>query len=122
MQLPAQRVRRHAPRELPEPLPRSVELVASQARLTSLRKLRIIQAMELIAAPLFTKLLPKYLSGEQYRQLQLHLVSNPESGDLIPRTGGFRKAAGRTAGGGREHAAASGSSTTTWFGTCRSGS
>ena len=41
--------------------------------------------------PLFSRLLPKYLSDEAYRGLQVALLENPEAGDLIPGTGGFRK-------------------------------
>lgn len=47
--------------------------------------------MEFVEAPLFTRLLPEYLDEDGYRELQLHLVADPEAGDLIPRTGGFRK-------------------------------
>jgi mRNA-degrading endonuclease RelE of RelBE toxin-antitoxin system len=42
-------------------------------------------------APLFTRLLPLYLDDRQYQQLQLTLLKNPECGELIPGTGGFRK-------------------------------
>ena len=41
--------------------------------------------------PLFTKLLPNYLDDKEYRALQLALLENPEMGDLMPGTGGFRK-------------------------------
>jgi len=41
--------------------------------------------------PLFTKLLPEYLDDKEYRALQLALLDNPEMGDLMPGTGGFRK-------------------------------
>jgi len=41
--------------------------------------------------PLFTKLLPDYLNDQEYRTLQLALLENPEMGDLMPGTGGFRK-------------------------------
>lgn len=47
--------------------------------------------MEFIEAPLFTKLLANYLSDDDYRELQLHLARDPEAGDIIPGTGGFRK-------------------------------
>jgi hypothetical protein len=47
--------------------------------------------VEFIEAPLFTKLLPGYLSDEEYRGLQLHLAGDPEAGDVIQGTGGFRK-------------------------------
>lgn len=47
--------------------------------------------MEFIEAPAFTRHLPDYLSDSGYRQLQARLAANPELGDLMPGTGGFRK-------------------------------
>lgn len=47
--------------------------------------------MELIEASAFTRRLHDYLDDEQYRALQAHLVNNPEAGDMMPGTGGFRK-------------------------------
>lgn len=47
--------------------------------------------MEFVEAPLFSKLLPEYLTDDEYRGLQLHLVQDPEAGDVISGTGGFRK-------------------------------
>jgi len=41
--------------------------------------------------PLFTRLLPNYLSDESYRALQRALLENPIKGDVMPGTGGFRK-------------------------------
>ena len=41
--------------------------------------------------PLFTRLLPEYLDDQEYRALQLALLENPQKGDLMPGTGGFRK-------------------------------
>lgn len=41
--------------------------------------------------PLFSRLLPDYLSDEGYRELQRTLLENPELGDVMPGTGGFRK-------------------------------
>jgi len=41
--------------------------------------------------PLFTRLLPNYLDDEGYRSLQRALLENPERGDVMPGTGGFRK-------------------------------
>jgi hypothetical protein len=41
--------------------------------------------------PLFTRLLPEYLNGDSYRALQRALLENPELGDVMPGTGGFRK-------------------------------
>ena len=48
--------------------------------------------MEFIEAPPFTRHLPDYLNDEDYRELQARLGANPEFGDLMPGTGGFRKA------------------------------
>lgn len=48
--------------------------------------------MEFIEAPLFTQLLPEYLTDDEYAELQLYLANDPEAGDVIPGTGGFRKA------------------------------
>ena len=47
--------------------------------------------MEFIEAPAFTRHVSEYLDAEQYRELQNRLASNPELGDLMPGTGGFRK-------------------------------
>jgi hypothetical protein len=47
--------------------------------------------MEIVEAPAFTRHLPEYLDEEQYFALQTALVRNPEAGDVMPGTGGFRK-------------------------------
>jgi hypothetical protein len=47
--------------------------------------------MEFIEAPAFTRHVSGYLSDDGYRELQNQLSSNPELGDLMPGTGGFRK-------------------------------
>ena len=47
--------------------------------------------MEFVEAPPFTRHLADYLNEEGYRELQARLAANPEAGDLIPGTGGFRK-------------------------------
>jgi hypothetical protein len=47
--------------------------------------------MEFIESPAFTRHLSDYLSDEGYRALQNELASNPQAGDLMPGTGGFRK-------------------------------
>jgi len=48
--------------------------------------------MEFVEAPAFTRHLSRYLSDDGYRKLQAELSTNPELGDLMPGTGGFRKA------------------------------
>jgi mRNA-degrading endonuclease RelE of RelBE toxin-antitoxin system len=47
--------------------------------------------MEFVEAPAFTRYVARYLADEEYRQLQNHLAANPELGDVMPGTGGFRK-------------------------------
>lgn len=44
-----------------------------------------------IETTLFTHLVQKYLSDEEYVHLQNFLIANPEAGDLIPGSGGVRK-------------------------------
>ena len=44
-----------------------------------------------IEAPAFTRHVAEYLDDEHYRVLQTQLAVSPESGDVIPGTGGFRK-------------------------------
>jgi len=60
-------------------------------------------SLEFVEAPIFTELLPRYLSDDEYRELQLHLARNPEAGPVIRGTGGFRKVrwADRRRGQGR---------------------
>jgi hypothetical protein len=48
--------------------------------------------MEFIEAPAFTRHLSDYLNDEGYREMQAQLAGHPELGDLMPGTGGFRKA------------------------------
>ena len=48
-----------------------------------------------LETPLFTRLLGDYLTDESYRELQRALMENPEMGDLMPSTGGFRKVVGK---------------------------
>jgi len=46
---------------------------------------------ELIETPLFTKLLPQYMNDEEYAELQVALMRQPETGDIAPGSGGVRK-------------------------------
>ena len=47
--------------------------------------------MIFIEASSFTKLLPNYLSDDEYRALQAYLMQKPDAGDLIKGSGGVRK-------------------------------
>jgi mRNA-degrading endonuclease RelE of RelBE toxin-antitoxin system len=47
--------------------------------------------MVFIETPLFTKLIQGYLSDEAYAELQQVLLLRPETGPVIPQSGGLRK-------------------------------
>jgi mRNA-degrading endonuclease RelE of RelBE toxin-antitoxin system len=47
--------------------------------------------MVIVETSLFTKQVQKILSNEEYRQLQIDLVNRPNSGSIIPGSGGLRK-------------------------------
>jgi hypothetical protein len=47
--------------------------------------------MEFIEAAPFTRYVGEYFADDEYRELQNRLASNPELGNLMPGTGGFRK-------------------------------
>ena len=44
-----------------------------------------------IETQLFTRLVKQYLSDEQYAELQMALMANPDLGPVIAGTGGVRK-------------------------------
>jgi mRNA-degrading endonuclease RelE of RelBE toxin-antitoxin system len=47
--------------------------------------------MVIIETSLFTKQVQNFLNDEEYKELQTHLVMHPDSGVLIPGSGGLRK-------------------------------
>ena len=47
--------------------------------------------MIFIETRLFTKLLSDYLSDDEYRGLQAHLIQKPDAGDVVRGSGGVRK-------------------------------
>ena len=47
--------------------------------------------MEFLETPAFTRHLQRYLADDEYAALQQFLAANPEAGDVMPGTGGFRK-------------------------------
>jgi len=54
-----------------------------------------------IETKLFTRLVQEYLTDNEYRELQLHLIRDPEAGDVIPESGGVRKLRWRVRGRGK---------------------
>lgn len=57
--------------------------------------------MIFIETRLFTKLLPDYLSDEEYRGLQSYLLQKPDAGDIVRGSGGVRKVRWAKAGQGK---------------------
>ena len=47
--------------------------------------------LEFIETPLFTKIVERYLSDDDYAELQSYLSEHPEAGDVICGSGGVRK-------------------------------
>jgi mRNA-degrading endonuclease RelE of RelBE toxin-antitoxin system len=47
--------------------------------------------VEFFETPAFTRHVHDYLSDDEYAAVQQFLASNPEAGDVMPGTGGFRK-------------------------------
>jgi len=54
-----------------------------------------------VETSLFSKLLGDYLSDDEYRQLQSHLVAHPDAGAVIRASGGVRKVRWRVGGKGK---------------------
>ncbi len=54
-----------------------------------------------IETRLFTQLVQDYLSDEEYRQVQLELIKNPELGAMVRGSGGVRKLRWRAHGRGK---------------------
>lgn len=54
-----------------------------------------------IETKLFTRLVQEYLTDEEYRGLQALLIERPDSGEIVPGTGGVRKLRWRARGRGK---------------------
>lgn len=57
--------------------------------------------MLFIETSTFTKLLPNYLTDEEYRGLQVYLLQKPDAGDLIKGSEGVRKVRWSSVGSGK---------------------
>ena len=57
--------------------------------------------MIFIETKLFTKLLPGYLSDDEYRGLQSYLLQKPDAGDIVRGSGGVRKVRWAKSGKGK---------------------
>jgi mRNA-degrading endonuclease RelE of RelBE toxin-antitoxin system len=58
-------------------------------------------SMVILETPIFTKQITKLLSDDSYAQLQELVRINPESGNLIPGSGGLRKIRWKVEGQGK---------------------
>lgn len=56
---------------------------------------------EFVETPFFAKALSLYLSDDEYAKLQAHLCEHPETGVVVPGSGGVRKMRWGTAGRGK---------------------
>ena len=54
-----------------------------------------------VETKLFTALVPRYLSDDEYAALQQAIVARPDAGDVIRGSGGVRKLRWRIAGRGK---------------------
>ena len=57
--------------------------------------------MVFVETSLFSKLLGHYLSDDEYRLLQNHLIEHPDAGDVIRGSGGVRKVRWASRGKGK---------------------
>lgn len=57
--------------------------------------------MRFIETSLFTRLLPDHLPDDEYAEMQWYLLHHPESGALIPGSGGVRKLRWQGSGRGK---------------------
>ena len=57
--------------------------------------------MIFIETSTFTKLLPNYLSDDEYRGMQSYLLQKPDVGDIVRGSGGVRKVRWASAGKGK---------------------
>jgi hypothetical protein len=54
-----------------------------------------------IETKLFTRLIVEYLTDDEYRAIQAHLIEQPNAGTVVPGSGGVRKLRWKAAGRGK---------------------
>jgi hypothetical protein len=57
--------------------------------------------MRFVETPIFTKVIERFISDEDYRSLQIALMLRPEQGPVIRGGGGLRKVRWARPGGGK---------------------
>ena len=63
--------------------------------------------LQFIASPVYSDQIDGLLSAEDHRQLQMHLLEQPDRGDVIKGSGGLRSCVGLAQAEAREAASAS---------------
>jgi mRNA-degrading endonuclease RelE of RelBE toxin-antitoxin system len=76
-------------------------LVGVEIFLENYTAMPYIYGMIFIEASVFTRLLPNYLSDDEYRALQWYLLERPDAGDIVPGSRGARKIRWSQAGRGK---------------------
>lgn len=66
-----------------------------------IRHCRIIGVVIFIETSTFSKLLPNYLSDDDYQSLQNYLLQKPDAGDIVKGSGGVRKVRWACSGKGK---------------------
>jgi hypothetical protein len=65
---------------------------SDKSEVAFVRKQRIVEVSYVFfETPIFSRSLPSYLDDREYGALQIALLREPERGDVMPGTGGFRK-------------------------------
>jgi hypothetical protein len=54
-----------------------------------------------IESKIFERELPNYLNDDEYAQLQMYMMDHPDTGDIIPGSGGVRKLRWQISGKGK---------------------
>jgi len=60
-----------------------------------------VNVFTFIESSIFARVLPLYLDDDEYSELQQYLIQNPETGEVVPGSGGVRKVRWARPGGGK---------------------
>lgn len=69
--------------------------------LTCMRQWRMLKMMQFIETSIFTRQVISLLADDEYSQLQATLLINPDTGVIIPHSGGLRKVRWSMSGRGK---------------------
>ena len=60
-----------------------------------------VNVFTFIESSIFERMLPAYLDDDEYSELQQYLIQNPETGEVVPGSGGVRKVRWARSGAGK---------------------